>query len=355
MPHALVIGGTGLVGRAVARRLLAGGWTVRLTGRDRTHIPADVAAAGAHFARADRDDAAALAAAAGDGADLLVDCICYTAAQAELLLPLARQASSTVMVSSKAVYVDDAGRHSNSDTPPRFAGPVTEQQPTRAPGTMEYNSREGYGANKVAAERVLLDSGAPVTVLRPSKIHGQGALIPREWYFVKRALDRRPALLLAGRGAGTDHPSAAANIAALVQVAAERPGRRVLNAADPDAPDGLAISRAVASLVDYRWREVLLDDDAPRKLGRHPWHKLPPFVLDMGAAYALGYRPVGDYATTVAEEVRWLVQESRVVDGAAQLPPGLDGEFFTGRFDYAAEDSFLARCSVNTRAGPGAG
>ena len=69
-----------------------------------------------------------------------MDCICYSAAQGRLLLPLARQASSTVMISTKAVYVDGAGHHSNSDTPPRFSGPVTEEQPTMPPGTMDYNS-----------------------------------------------------------------------------------------------------------------------------------------------------------------------------------------------------------------------
>ncbi|HEX4247027.1 MAG TPA: NAD-dependent epimerase/dehydratase family protein [Pseudonocardia sp.] len=342
MPHALIIGGTGLVGRAVARHLLADGWTVRLTGRDPANLPADLAAAGAHFSPAERDDPAALATAAGDGADLLVDCICFTAAHAELLLPLTRAASSTVMISSKAVYVDGEGRHSNSEQPPRFDGPVTEQQPTMAPGTMDHRSRHGYGANKVAAEQVLLDSGSPVTVLRPSKIHGEGARPPREWYFVKRVLDRRPMVLLAGRGAGTDHPSAAVNIAALVQLAAERPGRRILNAADPDAPDGLTIARTVAALLGHRWREVLLDADAPPGLGRHPWHRLPPVVLSMAAAHALGHRPVGDYAATVADGVRWLVEQSRAGGGGAQLPPGLDDGFFGGRFDYAAEDAYLA-------------
>jgi nucleoside-diphosphate-sugar epimerase len=342
MPRALIIGGTGLVGRAVTRGLLTEGWTVDITGRDRTHLPSDVAAGGARFVPADRDDAVAMAAAAGDGADLLVDCICFTPAQARLLLPLAREATSTVMISSKAVYVDEAGRHANSDAPPRFTGPVTEQQATMAPDTTDYMTREGYGANKVAAEQVLLDSGLPTTVLRPSLIHGQGALVPREWYFVKRALDRRPVLPLAGRGAGADHPSAATNIAALVQVAAERPGRRILNAADPDAPDGLTISRTIAALVGHTWREVLLDDDAPNGLGHHPWHRVPPFVLDMSAAYALGYRPVGNYESTVADEVRWLVKESHG-DRGAQLPPGLDDTYFAGHFDYAAEDEYLAR------------
>jgi len=85
-------------------------------------------------------------------------------------------------------------------------------------------------------------------------------------------------VLLAARGAGTDHTSAATNLAALVQVVAEQPGRRILNAADPDAPDGLAISRAVAALAGHEWQEVLLDEAAPRDLGEHPWHTLPPIV-----------------------------------------------------------------------------
>lgn len=122
---------------------------------------------------------------------------------------------------------------------------------------------------------MLLDSGLPVSVLRPSKIHGEGARPPREWYFVKRALDRRPVVLLAGRGAGTDHPTSAAGLAALVEVVARHPGRRVLNSADPDAPDGLAISRTVAALVGHTRCEILLGAGAPPQLGRHPWHNPP--------------------------------------------------------------------------------
>jgi nucleoside-diphosphate-sugar epimerase len=284
MPRALILGGTGLIGRAAARRLRDHGWTVDAPGRS-----------------VDRSDPRALARALGDGADLLVDCLCYTAAHARTLIPLARNATSTVMISARAVYADDEGRHVNSPEPPRFAGPVTEDQPTMAPGDMDFQTREGYGANKVAAEHTLLDSGLPITVLRPSKVHGVGSKRPLEKYFVDRVLAGHPVVLLASRGEGLDHTSAAANIAALIETAASRPGRRVLNAADPDAPNGLEISRIVARHFGHDWREVLLDHD---KLGRHPWHG--GFVLDTSAAQALGYRPVGDYATTVAETLDWL-------------------------------------------------
>lgn len=334
--RALIIGGTGLVGRAIARRLIKSGWRVDLTGRDPAHLPADLAAAGAGFIPADRSDAAALQSAFGAGADLLVDCICYTSAEARLLLPLVANAGSTVMISSKAVYVDDDGNHPNSPNPPRFAGPVTESQATLPPDDRPYNSPEGYGRNKIAAERVLLDSGAPVTVLRPSKIHGEGAARPREWVFVRRVLDQRPTVLLAHRGAGGDHTTASANLAALVELVASKPGLRILNSADPDAPNGRQIAQVIARHLGHEWEEVLLD--GPAELGRHPWDKVPPIVLDTSAATALGYAPVGTYAATVSETVDWLVAAARAGDPEGILPR-VDDPYFARYFDYAAEDA----------------
>jgi nucleoside-diphosphate-sugar epimerase len=237
------------------------------------------------------------------------------------------------------VYVDAAGNHSNSDIAPHFEEPIRESQPTLAAGNADYSTREGYGPNKVAAEHVLLDSGYPVTVLRPSKIHGSGATRPREWVFVKRALDRRPAVFLAHRGSGIDHPTAAANIAALVEVVAARPGQRILNSADPDAPSALQISRTIARQLDHVWDEVLLDEDEGN-LGRHPWDAPHPIILDMSAATALGYVPAGDYTATVADEVEWLVSAAR--GDADDNLSRVDEAFFQPMFDYAAEDRYLA-------------
>jgi nucleoside-diphosphate-sugar epimerase len=337
MPRALVLGGTGAIGRATARRLLAAGWQVDLTARNRSRFPHDIAAAGARFVTSERGEPDQLAAAFGNGADLLVDCVCFTAEDAARLLPLARDADSTVMISSKAVYVDRDGNHSNSATKPRFDGPIPETEPTMAPGSGDYMSREGYGANKVAAEQVLLDSGCPVTVLRPSKIHGPGSRQPREWVFVKRVLDRRPAVFLAQRGAGVDHTTAAANIAALIEVAAESPGARVLNSADPDAPSALEIARTIAGQLGHSWEEVLLDDAPADGVGRTPWDAPHPIVLDTTAALELGYVPAGDYAATVAEMVDWLVTAAQGGEGSDLLPASED-EYYAPLLDYAAED-----------------
>ncbi|HEU4682679.1 MAG TPA: SDR family oxidoreductase, partial [Gemmatimonadales bacterium] len=314
------------------------------TGRDPSRLPARIAAAGGRFVAAERDQPDQLLGAIGAGADLLVDCICYTATDARRLLPLMSEARSTVMISSKAVYVDDHGNHSNSESAPRFDRPIPETQPTMAPGEGDHTTREGYGAGKVAAEQVLLDSGLPVSVLRPSKIHGVGASRPREWVFVKRVLDGRPAVFLANRGAGVDHTTAAVNIAALIETVAVFPGRRIMNIADPDAPSALLIARTIARQLDHAWKEVLLDNESG-DLGRTPWDSPYPIVLDMTAAAELGYQPVGDYAATVAAEVDWLVDAARAGNGVEKLT-FINDPFFEPLLEYAAEDRYLATLGV---------
>ncbi|MFI6366942.1 NAD-dependent epimerase/dehydratase family protein [Nocardia sp. NPDC050630] len=334
MPHALIVGGSGVIGRAIALRLAAAGWQVRVTGRSR--LPAELHTAGVRFVAADRADLRRELAA---GADLLVDCVCYTADHARALVELAAEAGSTVLLSSKAVYVDAAGNHSNSDIEPRFDGPIPESAATMSPSNIDYNSRAGYGASKVAAEQVSLDSGHTITVLRPSRVHGVGNRRPREWVFVKRILDRRRSVLLRRRGSGIVHTTAAANLAALVETVAHNPGTRILNIADPDTPSALEISRTVARHLEHDWTEVLLDD---QPLGRTPWDAAHPVILDTSAAMALGYQPVGDYATTVAAQLDWLMSAARSGDASAILPAD-DDPYFRQFFDYPAEDEFLRR------------
>lgn len=339
--RAVVIGGTGQVGRAIAARLHDAGWTVVVVGRGTAPVPAGLA--GCVVRRADRTDPAALAAVVGDHTRLLVDCACFTAAHARSLLPLLTGVDSTVMISAKAVYIDGRGRHVNSAEPPHFDGAVAETQPTLAPlGGDDHDGREAYGRCKVAAEQVLLDDGHPVTVLRPSKVHGPGATRPLEWVFVKRVLDGRPVVLLAGTGRGADHPTGAANLARLVEAVAGRPGRRILNVADPDVADGRHIARTIATHFGHHWREVLLPDDADPALGRHPWDRRPPIVLDTSAATALGYRPAGSYAETIGPTLDWLAAQAQHSRRGHVLPARFDVDRIEGMLDYPAEDRYLA-------------
>ena len=343
MPSAVILGGTGVIGSATARRLVGSGWEVTVVARNPLRMPEDLGALGVLFVSCDRSDITTLRGLLGSsGPDLLVDCVCFTAYDAETLLGLAGAAGSTVMISSKAVYVDDAGNNVNSQVAPRFRGPITEEQPVMAPGIGDPRIGEGYGSHKVAAEQTLLDGDQPVTVIRPSKVHGAGGTQPREWVFVKRCLDRRTALLLADGGRSVDHTSAAANLAALIEVVAEQPARRILNGADPDAPTVLDIARAVAGHLDHTFEEVLLEPDADPLLGVHPWRTAQPIILDTSAALALGYIPAGDYAHTVVKAVEWMTERAEIGDNGAATLAGVDNDGFEHFFNYEREDHYMA-------------
>jgi nucleoside-diphosphate-sugar epimerase len=343
--RAVILGGTGAVGRAIASRLLGAGWQVDVTGRDAAHVPDELAqASGFAFIPSDRTDAGALRTAIGDGAELIVDCLCFTEADALLLAPFLADADASVVLSTKAVYIDEFGNHGNSPVKPVFPLPVRESDATVAPGRGDPTTRDGYGANRVAAENALLDSGLPVTVLRAGRVHGAGAARPREWVFLKRALDGREQLALAHRGAGGDHTTAAANIASLVELVARHPGTRVLNVGDTDAPTGLAIAETVAAHVGHRFEPELIEDDVDPQYGAHPWDVVPPVVLDLGAAEALGWQ--GEtFAATVGAELDQLLREHE--QGLTSRYD--DDPYFAPFLDYRPEDAFLLLRNLEKR------
>ncbi|WP_414171481.1 NAD-dependent epimerase/dehydratase family protein [Clavibacter tessellarius] len=228
--RALLLGGTGAIGGATAERLARDGWAVDVTGRDPLGMPAELTALGVRFHAVDRADARGIERLVGDGVDLLVDLVAFTAADVQALLPSMRASGSVVVASSRAVLVDAAGRHVNGDEPPRFPVPIPESTPTLAPAAPGADpfSREGYAPSKVAVERAALASGLPVTVIRPSKVHGRWARNARTRGIVERMLAgaetveaRRPRRLRRPPHGRREHGRA------------HRPGRRRAGRADP--------------------------------------------------------------------------------------------------------------------------
>ena len=102
-----------------------------------------------------------------------------------------------------------------------------QRDPGDACSTQRRRFRHGRGLRRQQSGRRAGPPRQRATGQRPARL--QGPRPPgrqaREWYFVKRALDKRPAVLLARRGAGVDHTTAAANFAALVELVAHVPGR----------------------------------------------------------------------------------------------------------------------------------
>ena len=336
--HAFIVGGTGQIGCAIARRLLHHGWAVTASHRGHRPPPADLLGLGLKTVTLDREDPAALASALGFGADAVIDTVAYDEAHARQLLAVQESVGAFLVISSASVYRDDAGRtldEAKQNGFPEFDQPIRETQATVDPGPETYSTR------KVALERTLLDHAKrPVTVLRPCAIHGPGSLHPREWWFVKRIRDSRPAIPLAYEGRSHFHTTSVLNIAELARISLDAGGTRVLNVGDPDPPRVVEIARLIARTMAYGGRILgIRDSDYPPQMGATPWSCPRPFLIDGQAADGIGYQPVATYAAAVSETCSWL---TAVADRApwTELFPVL-AQYPRNLFDYTAEDDFL--------------
>jgi nucleoside-diphosphate-sugar epimerase len=291
--------------------------------------------------RLDREDGRALAEVVGDGCDVLVDIVAHGSAHARQLTSLADRIGSAVVVSSVSVYEDGKGRgFDTQDQPdgfPEYPVPLPETQPTVAPGEATYSTR------KAALERELLTAGdrLPATLLRAGAIHGPYCRSPRELYFVKRNLDGRGRRVLAYGGGSRFHPASVHTIAELIRLAAARPGSRVLNACDAEAPTVAGIAAAIDAVMGVENETVLVDGPPPAPgVGETPWSVPYPVVVDMSAAEReLGYRPVTGYADSLPETVAWIERRLAGRDWRAAYPEMVQA--YGDLFDYAAEDAWL--------------
>jgi nucleoside-diphosphate-sugar epimerase len=330
--RAFLLGGSGQTGRALIPRLRERGWEVVVGSRGEHELTP-----GVEHVQVDRADTDALRQALGVGADVLVDFVAFEQEHAEQLLALRELIGSLVVISTASVYTDREGRtFDEAKTPeqfPRFPIPISERdQPTVRPGGASYSTK------KAAIERVLLgQTDLPASLIRAGAIYGPGGSV-REWYFVKRVLDGRRLVMLGDRGQSRFHPVSTENLAELIWLAAEHPGRRVVNAGDPGPPTLLEISRAIAAALGHEWTEVLLPT-----LGEPcetPWSCPRPVVLDMTeAAFEVGYRPVTTYERAVPATCEWLVEATKEHPWQELMPRM--AEYLQDAFDYEAEDELL--------------
>jgi nucleoside-diphosphate-sugar epimerase len=324
--RAVLVGGTGMIGRAAARALVADGWDVVAVSRTGV-LPEGLAELGVETVAADREDDAQLRAAIGAGADVLLDTVAFTREHGEQLNALDGLVGSLVVISSASVYADDEGRALDGEGElPHMPVPILETQRTAEPGD------ENYSTRKAELEQTLLAGPLPATLVRACAIHGPGAKMPREVFFVKRAVDGRRRVALAWGGESRFHTTSVTNLAELIRLAATKPGDRALNAGDPDPPTTLEICVAIGKALGHEFEPVLLPGDEYD----NPWAAELPFVVSMEAAeQELGYRPVTTYPEAVRETSAWLV-------GELESGRNWDGTYLEGMLDYATEDAVLA-------------
>jgi nucleoside-diphosphate-sugar epimerase len=339
MPSALVFGGAGQLGAAVTRRLLADGWTVWAVTREGRSPPGDLIGLGARLLDGTGHSRASVIHGVGQPVDAVFDPTAYDRADAEDLLRARHSVGGFVVVSTAGVYAAADGRSLVEASQSGVGGsenPIDEQAPTVAPDDT------GYFTRKVAMEQALLASGAPISVLRPCAIHGAYSTHPREWWFIKRALDGRKAIPVAYGARSVFHTSSAAGLADLTVRCMETPKSRVLNVADDDALSVREIAQCIAEAtgLDIRIAPFEGAPVGPAQVGSTPWSTEHAFVLDTAQARGLGWKG-GRYRDNVGTACRWALEIARDGDWKAQFR-GF-GRYGYDPFDYAAEDAFLAK------------
>lgn len=338
MKTAFVLGGSGFVGRHAARLLADERWDVTIASRGITAVPDEVA----HLRHVvvDRSEDESLGAALAEGVDVLVDVIAYEPRDAQQIIDLSDRVGSVVAISTASVYADDAGHTmdeaKDEETAPRMPVPILETQRRTEAGNATYSTK------KVAIEDMFLDQDdIPVTVIRPCAIYGPGDALCREWFFVKRALDGRPFVLLADEGESVFHTTSVHNLAEMVRLAAEQHVHGTFNCGDPDPPNVREIAESIRKVVGHEWKEVLLPREVSRDWAvRNPWGGFFPWIVSMDKAHEqLGYAPVTSYQAAIGEAVEWIVSATRERDWKDVLSQGAD--YLDGKFDYEAEDAFV--------------
>jgi nucleoside-diphosphate-sugar epimerase len=301
----LLIGGSGFMGRHVARALLAGGHRVSVLTRGQRPVPEGTTAL-----LGERSDPGSLARALeGRHFDFTVDFLVYDAPDVERLLLVPYAALGRyVMISTGQVYLVTHG-----GTPPfREEDTDGEVLPEPEAGSAHHASWS-YGVGKRRAERTLMalraTHGVRAVALRIPIVQGEGDGTLRLWAYLQRMLDGGPILLPEG-GAPLRRFIDVRDLARAIErlASAEQPRAVAYNLAQPDVVtlreflERVAVAAGVrARFVDVGWPELEaagLDDVSPYS-GR--WSSL----LDPSRAAAewgfLGTR-TDDYLPRV---VRW--------------------------------------------------
>jgi nucleoside-diphosphate-sugar epimerase len=324
MGKALILGGTGQIGLAVAEHLAGAGWEISLI----SSTAPSIAGPWRHIA-VDRGE---FRKVIGSGADLLLDCIAFDENHAAQLLEVQNSIGRLAVISSASVYCDAEGRTLDEAAQcgfPEFPVPIRENQQTVPAGPDTYSMR------KVAMERCLLDGAkTPAIVMRPCAIHGPHSKHAREWWFVKRLLDGRRRIPLAYDGRSRFQTTSTRAIARALNFALLPNAPQVLNVSDADAPTVAEIGLAIMDAMGRHAELVGLPDAPyPPKFGDTPWSVERPMVC-------ASVVPDGKtYAKAVPPAVKWLVEATSGRDWREVLPQLAD---YPGNlFDYELDDEAL--------------
>jgi nucleoside-diphosphate-sugar epimerase len=335
----LLIGGTGFIGPDVVSALMSRGHDVTVFHRGNAPLPP-----GARAIIGDRnrlaDHAADLRAVR---ADVVVDLILSSGAQARALVDVFRNAASRLVVLSSCDVYRAIGISHKLEDGPLEPVPLTESSPLRTklqtyPPANIKAMRQVFGwvdddYDKIPVERTVMgDASLPATVLRLPMVYGPRDPLYRFLPIVRRVLDGRRTIPFSADMAQWRAPKGfVVNVAEAIAMAAvnERAVGRIFNVGEPDALNELEWAQKIAAAMNWDGEFVVLPNDQVPPYLRAVGNPAQHWVTDTSRIRTeLGYRERVTRDEAVRETVEWTRRNP---------PTG----FTPHQFDYAAEDEVL--------------
>lgn len=326
-PKALLIGGTGPTGPAIARGLEARGYDITIFHSGNHEVPEVDHLRHLH---GDAFSDESLRATLGDETfDVAIAAYGRLRAIADVL---AGKVGRILSIGGVPVYRGffDPTVHRPPDLP----------VPTREDAKLATEADDGKSYRIGRTEQMLFDKHPTATHFRYPYVYGPRQLAPREWCVIRRILDRRPHFVLPDNGLALVPYGYVDNLAHALMCAIDHPEQsmgEVFNCGDDEK---LTIRQVVEIITDELAHEWELVDMPARfavcarpilqnSLGTHR-------VMDTTKLRErLGYRDVVPARDAVRLATRWLVAN----------PPergGYEETALQDPFDYAAEDALVA-------------
>jgi nucleoside-diphosphate-sugar epimerase len=340
-----MLGGTKFTGPYTAAGLLERGHEVTVfhRGKSNNNIPP-----GVRHIHGDRQNLAEFAGTFRDLApDVVVDMICFTEEDAQMLMQTFSGVASRVVVPSSEDVYRAYGRLHGTEPGPLEPMPLTEDSPLR-----EKLSIHGKAYEKISVERIVMgDSSLPGTVLRFPAIYGPHDPAHRLHHYLERMGDDRPVILLESQFSEWKWTRGYAENVALATTLAvihEKAAGRIYNVGEAEAKSETEWIRSIGEVMGWHGDIVgvdrdtltLPDEQRPAGLRAHSQYSTEEqnlvqdfrqhWVIDSSRIRReLGYEELISFREGLERTIEWEL---------AHPPENAEPEEDT----YAAEDAVLA-------------
>lgn len=312
----LIIGGTRRCGPYLVKELLDRGHSVVCYHRGQHNVSFSDGAQHLHGDR--RDYAHFKEQMAGIEADVVIDMMAGDDADVQAVVEaFSKRIERYICIGSFEVY--EAFEAAWKRIPSSQPVPIPEEAPKRKQLHL-YGDELRYDKILVEAEALEAHERGdfPVTILRWPALYGPRDTTPREWYYVKQALDGRRQIAVPDGGQALVSRGYFENIAhsAVLAVENQAAGGQVYNAADAVALSLKQIVEMVGEIMAHNWEIIPVPRElmpaAPQSQGLpyscDPYDIEPHLLLDLTKIRTeLGYHDVVPITTAMENTVKWLV------------------------------------------------